>query len=164
MTASAGAFVPAHAADTTTTFTIANAGGLSISAPADADLGTVSSGALLVQGGLGTVSVTDQRGLLEGSWTATASSTDFVYEDPQGAAAPDQDVARAQAAYSAGLSSGGGLGVSVGAGGSLALPVVAATRVGVGNNAGSWNPTIAVTLSPQAPIGTYTATITHSVS
>ena len=153
-----GAHAPADAADTTTTFTITAAGGLSISAPASANLGSVASGATSVSGSLGTVTVTDQRGLILGNWTATASSTNFAH-----GTSSTYDIAKAQATYASGAVSGDG-GAAVGAGGSLALPVVAATRLGAGNNTVTWNPTTTVALSPTAVVGTYTATITHSVS
>ena len=155
----AGMHAPAHAADTTTTFTIAAAGGLSISAPSTADLGSVSSGASSVSGSLGTVTVTDQRGLILGNWTATASSSNFAHGSDSA-----YDIAKASAVYAAGAVSGSGGGASVGAGGSLAAPVIAATRLGAGNNSASWDPTVTVALSPTAVVGTYTATITHSVS
>ena len=154
----AGLHAPAEAADTTTTFTITAAGGLSISAPASADLGSVSSGAASVSGSLGTVTVTDQRGLILGNWTATASSTDFAHSSNA-----TYDIAKASAVYAAGATSGDG-GAAAGVGGALAAPVVAAARVGAGNNTVSWDPTVTVTLSPTAVVGTYTATITHSVS
>lgn len=66
----------AQAADTNTTFTL-NAGGLSISAPLDADLGTDFTAAFNLQAELGTVTVTDERGPVLGSWTATVSSSNF---------------------------------------------------------------------------------------
>ena len=153
-----GAHAPADAADTTTTFTIAAAGGLSISAPATANLGSVSSGATSVSGSLGTVTVTDQRGLILGNWTATASSTNFAHSSNA-----TYDIAKTNAVYAAGLTSGDG-GASAGVGGSLVAPVIAAARLGAGNNTVTWNPTITVALSPTAVVGTYTATITHSVS
>lgn len=154
----AGVHAPADAADTTTTFTITAAGGLSISAPGSADLGSVSSGAASVSGSLGTVTVTDQRGLILGNWTATASSTDFAHGSDS-----SHDIAKAGAVYAAGAVGGDG-GAVAGVGGSLALPVIAALRVGAGNNTVTWDPTVTVGLSPTAVVGTYTATITHSVS
>ncbi len=153
-----GVHTPAEAADTVTTFTITAAGGLSISAPASADLGSVGSGTTTVSGNLGAVTVTDERGLILGNWTATASSTDFAHDSNA-----TYDIAKAGAVYASGAVSGDG-GAAVGAGGSLAAPVVAATRLGAGNNTVSWDPTVTVTLSPTAVVGTYTATITHSVS
>lgn len=157
--ATVGVQSPAVAADTTTTFTITAAGGLSISAPESADLGSVASGTSSVSGSLGAVTVTDQRGLILGNWSATASSTAFVHDS-----SADFDIAKAQATYASGAVSGDGGGAAGGLGGSLAAPVVAATRVGAGNNTATWNPTVAVALSPTEVVGTYTATITHSVS
>jgi hypothetical protein len=153
-----GVHAPADAADTTTTFTIAAAGGLSISAPGSVDLGSVSSGAASVSGSLGTVTVTDQRGLILGNWTATASSTDFAHSSDA-----SFDIAKASAVYAAGATAGDA-GASAGLGGSMVAPVVAAARLGAGNNEVTWDPTVTVALSPTAVVGTYTATITHSVS
>lgn len=156
--AAVGVHAPADAADTTTTFTITAAGGLAISAPASANLGSVASGVTSVSGSLGTVTVTDQRGLILGNWTATASSTNFAHGSNS-----SYDIAKAQAVYAAGTTSGDG-GASAGVGGSLATAVIAAARLGAGNNTVTWNPTVTVALSPTAVVGTYTATITHSVS
>src|ERR1700710_101304 len=61
--------------DTTVTFSIL-AGGLSISVPTSASLGSGAPGATLTAQ-LGTVTVTDQRGLLLSLWTSTVSSSDF---------------------------------------------------------------------------------------
>lgn len=156
----AGAFVPAHAepGDTTTTFSITG-GDLSISVPASADLGSVAAGTLAVSGSLGQVSVTDERGEILGDWTATATSTDFAHDTDS-----NYDVAALNASYVTGLVNSTGLGVSAGVGGAFELPVIAATRVGSGNNTASWDPTVNVVLPPDAVVGTYTATITHSVS
>lgn len=158
----AGSFVPAEAApgDTTTTFSITAAGGLEISAPSSANLGSVASGSASVSGKLGDVTVTDQRGALLGNWTATASSTAFAHDGTD----RTKDIAALNATYLTGLVSNTGLGVSAGAGGLMGAPVIAAARVGAGNNTSTWDPTITVALPPQAVVGTYTATITHSVS
>ena len=156
----AGAFAPAQAADTTTTFEIVAAGGLAINAPGAADLGTVNSGAATVSGQLGDVTVTDERGALLGNWTATASSTEFAHEGTD----RSQDIAALNATYLAGVVTNTGLGVSAGVGGNLEVGAIAASRVGAGNNSSTWDPTITVALPQQAVVGTYTATITHSVS
>src|SRR5437588_6543967 len=63
---------------TTTTFTLTG-GSMSITVPGT----TVNLGSMLVAAGsitaqLGTVSVTDGRGLLNGSWTSTVSSSHFT--------------------------------------------------------------------------------------
>lgn len=154
--------MPAHAApgDTTTTFEITAAGGLAINAPTSADLGSVESGSLLVSGTLGEVSVTDERGDILGNWTATAASTDFAHEGTD----RSFDVPALNATYVTGVVDSTGLGVTAGAGGALGAAAVAAARVGSGNNTASWDPTVNVVLPPDAVVGTYTATITHSVS
>src|ERR1700749_3616947 len=67
--------------DTTVTFTVTT-GGLTMTAPPSADLGSAApggtiSGTLAGTSGTNTV-VTDLRATLGGTWTATASSTDWA--------------------------------------------------------------------------------------
>src|SRR5579875_1076586 len=62
---------------TTTTFAVSG-GSLDITAPSAAALGSASLGAGNVSGSLGTVTVSDQRGALLGSWTASVISTAFT--------------------------------------------------------------------------------------
>src|SRR5262245_36896092 len=69
--------LPASAADTTVTFSITTAG-LTISAPSSASIGSVASGSASISGQIGPVTVTDLRGTLNGSWTASVISTDFT--------------------------------------------------------------------------------------
>src|SRR5687767_14955930 len=76
---SAAATGPASAADsdtTTVTFSVTG-GGLSISAPTSADLGSVRAGATSISGSLGAVTVNDERGQLAAAWTVTVSSSPF---------------------------------------------------------------------------------------
>ena len=100
-TAVAGLFAApaAHAADTTTTFVLSSAGGLSISVPASKELsaGTATNaGTLTAQ--LGAVSVTDQRGGLLAAWTASVTSSDFT----TGTATAEETIAKANVAYASG--------------------------------------------------------------
>src|SRR4051794_36633508 len=67
---------PADAAQGVT-FTL-TAGSLAVSDPANTSLGSVATGTATVSSSLGTVTVTDARGALNGTWTATVSSTDFT--------------------------------------------------------------------------------------
>lgn len=89
--ATVGVAGSAGAADTTTTFTLTGGTGLSISAPnSTVDLGSANLDATQVAKTLGTVRVDDTRAALLSSWTATVSTTDFVY-DQDGAAQTTED-------------------------------------------------------------------------
>ena len=164
--ASVGAFVPAHAADnpadnaTDVTFSLTG-GDLEISAPASQNLGSAAAGAGVVSGKLSPVTVTDTRGALIGAWTATASSTDWAHSTDT-----SFNIPKAAGLYTAGTVTSTGGGIGAGAGGTLAATVIAAVRTNLfaGNSTASWEPTIAVTVPPQSVVGTYKATITHSVS
>lgn len=158
----AGAAAPAHAGDTTTTFTLAG-GSLAISQPASASLGSGNTGDALLSGSLGTVTVTDTRGALVANWTATASTTDFT----TGAASSAETVGKANVAYAPGAptaSSGVAVFTPVPVASMTGTSTVYRATAAVGNNSVSWNPTIAITLPSAAVVGDYTGTITHSVS
>src|SRR2546425_9402644 len=63
---------------TTTTFTLTG-GSISITVPGSTvNLGSASVAASSVTGRLGTITVTDGRGLLNGGWTGTVSSSHFT--------------------------------------------------------------------------------------
>jgi hypothetical protein len=159
--------LPARAADTTTTFSLA-AGALSISAPASRDLGTGSTGGGTVSAQLGTVTVTDNRGALVGTWTASVSSTDFT----TGGATANETIAKGQVTYWSGTTTASS-GVAVFAPGqaiaanaqalSISRTAFSAAAI-VGNNSASWNPTVTVNVPAAAVAGNYTGTITHSVA
>jgi hypothetical protein len=157
VTAVAAMSAPAMAGSPTTATFIINAGTLSISAPASATLTSVSAGATTTSGSLGNVVVTDNRGLLVSSWTASVTSTAF--------ANGSNTVPNTAVNYTAPLASTSGVIVvvpGVGAlGGTLNAQVATA---GVGSNSATWNPTITVTLPTTIVTGTYTATLTHSVA
>jgi len=159
--------LPARAADTTTTFTLA-AGALSISAPASTGLGTGSTGVGTISAQLGTVTVTDTRGALLGAWTASVSSTDFT----TGGATANETVAKGQVTYWSGAASASS-GTAVftpgqaTSGNAQALSVsrtAFSATVIIGNNSASWNPTVTVNVPAAAVAGAYTGTITHSVA
>jgi hypothetical protein len=156
--------VPALAATASNTpVTVEVTGGdLTISAPTQSvDLGSVvtSVNAQTVRALLGNVVVTDDRGGTAG-WTATASATDFtgpqtistgtyglvVYTAPQAAVTGTATVTPSTEST---LNPGG--------------RVQDATDVN-GSNAATWDPTIAVTIPANALAGTYSTSITHSVS
>jgi hypothetical protein len=159
--------LPARAADTTTTFSLA-AGSLSISAPASRDLGSGSTGGGTVSAQLGTVTVTDNRGALVGTWTASVSSTDFT----TGGATANETIAKGQVTYWSGTATESS-GVAVFAPGQAIAANAQALSVSrtafsaaaiVGNNSASWNPTLTVNVPAAAVAGTYSGTVTHSVA
>jgi hypothetical protein len=154
--------VPAGAADTTTTFTLTG-GALNITAPASADIGSFATGLGSVSGQLGAVQVTDARGALVATWIATVASTDFT----TGGASSDETVVNDDIRYSSGARTAStGIGVftpSV----NVQLDqtrTAGALTLGVGNNSSTWNPTLNFTLQGTQVAGTYTGTVTHSVS
>jgi hypothetical protein len=159
--------LPARAADTTTTFTLA-AGSLSISAPVSKDLGTGSTGAGTLSAQLGAVTVTDTRGALLGTWTASVSSTDFT----TGGATANETVAKGQVTYWSGTAtaSSGTAVFTPGQATSGNAQALSASRTAysaaaiVGNNSATWNPTLTVNVPAAAVAGTYSGTITHSVA
>jgi hypothetical protein len=144
------------------------AGLLSISDPADKALGSVATGTASLTNTLGAVSVTDNRGSLGGTWTATVASTDFT----TGGATAQETIAKAQVDYWSGAALST-TGVAVVVPGQLLVvnrqalsasrTAMSATAV-VGNNTASWNPTVVVNVPAQAVAGTYSGTITHSVT
>jgi hypothetical protein len=155
--------MPAGAApgDTTTTFAI-TAGALSISVPATANLGSISAGAVSLNGSLGNVTVTDLRGGLLPLWTSTVAATDFT----TGGGSANEKVVKADVSYASGLATTTGLGVfAPQTGVALSAPARASNFVGVaGNNSATWNPTLTLSLLASQVAGTYTGTITHSVA
>ena len=146
--------------DTTVTFAVTS-GALTMTAPATADLGSGAPGTD-ISGEVGTTLVTDDRALLSASWNATASATDFTTAGATTAETiPATDVDYAP-------------GTITTTGGITATPhditldheaqLVVAGTAGVGNNTASWNPTLTVHVPVQAVVGTYTGTLTQSVS
>jgi hypothetical protein len=147
----------------TITATVVVTGVLSITAPASAGLGTTAPGGT-VSSHLGTVQVTDNRGSLAAGWTATVSSTDFT--TGAGTAAQTIPVADAQyviSGFTATTGSATFTATPVTQMSTAAQAVVTTTNV-AGSNSASWNPTIQVAVPGAAVAGTYSATITHSVS
>jgi hypothetical protein len=146
--------------DTTVTFTVTS-GELSMSAPVSADLGSGAPGTT-INGNLGAVTVTDDRALLSASWTTTAAATDFT----TGGGTPAETVPATDAGYDPGSVTTTGTITVTGTPITLSgttTPVVTGTD-GVGNNTASWNPALAVAVPASAVGGTYTGTLTQSVS
>jgi hypothetical protein len=157
------AAAPAGAADTTTTTTFTITGGaLSVSAPTSANLGSVPTGTLLISKELGDVTVTDERGAPDARWAATVASSDFT----TGTKTAAETVPAANVLYTPGFptAKSPATGVFVPSAGALGLTLPVYTGVAIGNNSVTWNPTVTITLPPQAVAGIYTGTITHSVS
>ncbi len=163
VSAAPGSTCPSGSTSPACTVTVSVVGGaLSMTAPASASLGSAAPGGTVV-GNLGTVQVTDNRGF-GANWTATVSATAFT----TGNGTPTETIPAGDASY--GISA---LTQTTGSAIFSAVPlislstapqaVVTATNV-AGNTFASWNPLINVRVPASAIAGTYTATITHSVS
>lgn len=167
-TAAAGllAAPQAQAADTSTTFVLSAAGGISISVPAATELsaGTATNAGTL-SAALGAVTVNDQRGALLGAWTASVTASDFT----TGTATADETIAKANVAYLSGAATAF-TGVAVLTPGQVLPEALSAQRTAysatatVGNNSATWNPTVTITVPSDAVVGTYAGTITHSAA
>ena len=160
--AAAGSNCPVGTASSQCTASVAVIGGsLSITSPASASLGATTPGGT-VGDSLGDVQVIDNRGF-GADWTATVSSTDFT----TGGGAPAETIPASDGTYAInGLTATGSATFShvatVGLSGSPEA-VVSATDVG-GNTSVTWNPSLQIAVPGGAIVGTYSATITHSVS
>jgi hypothetical protein len=168
--ATAGSLVmlaaPADAAQGVT-FTL-TAGSLVVSDPSAKAIGTVATGTATVSNSLGTVTVSDARGSLLGTWTSTVSSTDFT----TGGATANETISKANVDYWSGAATASS-GTAVFLPGQLlvankqalgsAQTAFSATGI-VGNNSVSWNPTLVVNIPSAAVTGTYSGTVTHSVT
>lgn len=168
--ASAGSMVllaaPADAAQGVT-FTL-TAGLLTVSDPADTSLGSVGTGTATISNSLGSTTVSDNRGALLGTWTASVSSTDFT----TGLATADETIGKALVDYYSGAATASS-GTAVRVPGqatallaedmSAARTAFSATGV-VGNNSTTWAPTVVVNIPSDAVAGTYSGTVTHSVT
>ena len=146
--------------DTTVTFTVTT-GALSMTAPVSAALGSGAPGTT-ISGALGAVTVTDDRALLEASWTTTASSTNWT----TGGGTPAETIPATDVGYDPGSITTTGTITATGTPITLAntaAPVVAGTA-GVGNNTASWNPELSVAVPAAAVGGVYAGTLSESVS
>jgi hypothetical protein len=142
------------------TFTITT-GALTMTAPVSANLGSGAPGTTIT-GAMGTMTVTDDRALLTASWTTTASSTDWT----TGGGTPAETIPATDVGYDPGSITTTGTITATGTPITLsgtAAPVVTGTA-GVGNNTASWNANLAVAVPAAAVSGTYTGTVTQSVS
>lgn len=158
---------PGVPAPTTVTFTVTT-GLLTLTVPATAPLGSGAPGTT-ISGGLGTVTVTDDRALLAAAWTVTASATNWT----TGAASTAETIPVSDVGYAVGsitttgtiTATGTNLPAGSVAGDLSGTPqTVVAGTAGVGDNTATWDPTISVAVPASAVGGGYTGTITHSVS
>jgi alpha-tubulin suppressor-like RCC1 family protein len=148
-----------------TLVTVVPAGFLSISAPASATLPSAAPGSISTAQ-LGTVTVTDNRGLAAASWTATVAATAFT-NGTGGTTIALPDVSYWSGPATSTSGSGTFIAGQVDAAHAqvLTTPVTAFSLTGgSGVNSASWSPTLVVSVPLSAVAGTYTATITHSVS
>jgi hypothetical protein len=148
------------------TTVVPDAGTLSISVPATADLGTTGPGSTAA-GKLGTVTVSDTRNLLTVSWTASVISSDFT----TGGGTPPETIPASVVSYWSGSATDtSGIGVFTPGqpNASLAVPIATSkaaftVTLGIGNNSASWNPNLRIAVPLTALAGKYTGTVTHSV-
>lgn len=153
--------LPATAADsaTTTATVTVTGGGLAISAPAAAGLGSVAPGATATVN-LAGVQVSDTRAGMAG-WVAQVASTDFV------GGIANNEIAASAASYTPALATPTGVVVVT----PSAIPVtlsatpqtVQTATVVVGNNGATWGAGLSLSVPGSALADTYTATLTHSV-
>ena len=167
----AGSATMTAQASTGTSFTLAG-GTLSIAEPASANLGsaTLSAAGTTVTGHLGTTTITDNRGSVAG-WTVAVATTNFT----DGATPTPHTVAANK--LKAFIATGDGPTVTSGvavpttpypsAATALTLstaPQTFLTATTTGSNVVTYNPTFSVTVDSTAIAGTYTGTVTQTVS
>jgi hypothetical protein len=146
-------------ASTGVTFAVTG-GNLTVSDPASASLQAVAASvtAQPVSGQLGNVTVTDDRGGTTG-WTATAVSTTFT--GPNGVSVPASAVSENPGTPT----STGTVTLTPAAPTDLSSAATTMTATGVaGAETATWDPTLTVELPADALAGSYTGTITDSVS
>ena len=147
--------------------TVTPVGFLSISVPSAVSLPATAPGGT-ISARLGTVTVTDNRALGSASWTATVTGTAFT----TGGGSGPETIPATQVTYWSGpatATSGSGTFTPGQPNAASAVDLSTARTAfsltgGSGVNSASWNPTLSVLVPAGAVGGTYTATITHSVS
>lgn len=147
----------ASAADTATTFGLTG-GSLAMTVQPTAALTGAATGVegMVISGTLGAVSVTDARGGTT-LWNVSAASSVFTGTNLSTSTAVN---------YTAGVVAETGI-IVVADGAVTTLtevpaPVVSPTSLS-GNNAASWNPTLAITMPAGALAGAYSGTVTTSI-
>ncbi len=150
--------------DTPTTFTITSTGVLAITVPVSADLGSQVTTAGTLTGSLGSVEVLDGTTPDDGTWTTTvAITTPFN----NGGTAASDTIPDSNLSYAPGACTPGGPGTGTftpGSGGAMTASQTAMVGSALfGDTTCTWTPSITVTLDG-SPAGTYSGTITHSVT
>jgi hypothetical protein len=169
---------PGFSENTPVTFTVSSTGTLNVTVPSGpVDLGTGAVGTIIGPTSLGNVTVTDLRATNPSDWTATVSSTDFTSTPVLGG--PTDTIVAADATYlipsvvadtllNGGVGSGLPLATGINNNASTGFtlsgtPQPVATETGAdGDNAATWDPTIAIAVPALAVQGVYAGTITHS--
>jgi hypothetical protein len=150
------------------TFSITG-GGLSISAPSTPVTLAVNGGSTQASGQLGATTVTDLRSVFLGSYTVTMSASAFDHDGPNDGdyAIPASNVT----AYSDGLTGSSGVIVAVvstalfpaSVGNPSGATLMAGTAQ-IGATTATYNPTLQVAIPSTALAGTYTGSVTQTVS
>jgi hypothetical protein len=154
--------LPAQSASATDISMTIVGGALTISVPATSNLGTYTNtvGDGELSGSLGDVTVSDARSAAAGSWweaTVIATALTPTTGPTIGAALIEYrcgDITQVGVATFVATDQEDLTGV---------VPVVTASGI-TGDNSATWNPTITVKIDSGKAAGTYTGTITHSVS
>jgi hypothetical protein len=141
---------------TTILFTV-NSGGLSLSVPPSATLGSGNAGTV-VGASIGPCEVVDARALASASWTVTAAETDF--------ASGINTIPASAATYTPGTVTTTGTITVTPATVTLsnASQTVLTGSAGVGSNSATWDPAVSVDIPVSAVTGTYSGTLTQSVA
>jgi hypothetical protein len=160
---------PSNSVPTTVTFTVGS-GLLTITAPDAVSLGTATGTTdtglpgSTVHGTMGDTVVTDNRALLDATWTATALSTTFT----TGTSTPDEIIPVGAASYDPGTiteTAGNFLSAPVGTPITLSgAPQTVVAANADGDNVATWDAALAVAIPSTAVLGLYTGTLTQSVS
>jgi hypothetical protein len=172
-TPAAPAAGPGSSEGSLVTFTVTTTGTLGVTVPTGpVNLGSGAVGTTIGSiGNLGPVTVTDNRAMNPASWTATVYSTNFVNSVTAADIIPVTD-----ATYLTGLVGAtpaqplGSTAISVNDTTPLTLGLgptgqAVVTETGFdGDNSTQWSPEIDLAVPATAVLGTYRATITHSVS
>ena len=156
---------PADAAttgNTDVTFAITAGSGLAVTAPTSATMTDKTAGSTSTSGTLTGMRVTDGRGALVATWTATVTSTDFVNQTDN-----SQTIPKANLTYTVlptDITATVATGVPAFVPGVFGVSSPKITYAGVGSSDVTWNAGLGLVIPATAPVGTYKATITHSVS
>ncbi|MGD0065516.1 MAG: hypothetical protein ABSB76_18985 [Streptosporangiaceae bacterium] len=161
--------VPSSTPDpTTVTFTVGS-GLLTMTAPDSVVLlppaGTDTAlPGTTVSAVMGDTFVTDDRALLDATWTATALSSTFV----TGTHTTDETIPAADASYDPGtITETAGIFLAAPIGTAVTLSATAQTVVTAnadGDNVATWDALLSVAIPTTAVLGGYTGTLTQSVS